>query len=109
MQVKTLKADFIGLGVIEVNTEIPNKISEYIGEVTRDYATEPCFYHATIKKTEEGNFSVKSLMVIKPIAVNVGWMENSKGNKNFITVIQNTTLIEKCTIYPNAVKSVVYL
>ena len=100
MKVKKLKIDYSGLGTIEIHTEMPNEIKEIIGEVSGDYSKYPCFYHA--------NFDIQNLMVIKPDSVNVGWMKNSKGNKNFITVIKNMQVGDDITIYPKGVISVVY-
>lgn len=108
MKVKKIKIDYSGLGLIEVNTEIPKEIKEIVGDVTIDHTKQPCFYHANITKTQDGNFQINNLMVIKPESVNVGWMQNSKGNKNFITVIKNIKVDDNITVYPKGVISVVY-
>jgi len=108
MKVKKLKIDYSGLGTIEIYTEIPKEIKEVVGDVSSDYSKYPCFYHANITKTEEGNFDIQNLMVIKPDSVNVGWMENSKGTKNFINVIKNMQFGDDIVVYPRGVISVVY-
>jgi len=108
MKVKKLKIDYSGLGTIEIHTEIPKEMKEAVGDISSDYSKYPCFYHANITKTEDGTFEIQNLMVIKPDTVNVGWMENSKGNKNFITVIKNMQVGDDITVYPKGVVSVVY-
>ncbi len=108
MKVKKLKIEHSELGLMEVNTEIPKEVKEIVGDVASDYSKYPCFYHADITKTQDGNFEIKNLMVIKPDGVNVGWMENSKGNKNFITVIKNMKVGDDITVYPKGVISVIY-
>lgn len=96
------------LGIIEVNSTIPKEIMEQIGDVTDDYAKEPVFYYAAISKEDGGIFSVKRFGVIKPEGIVVGWMENQKGHKSFITVITNRDAGDNIQVYPAAIMSVVY-
>jgi len=106
--IKEININHPDYGVIEISTSIPNDINELIGDVVGDCDKLPHLYHANVVKNEEGNFDISQLKVIKPEGVNVGWMQNSKGSKNFITVIKNTHVGDDITIYPSGVISVKY-
>lgn len=96
------------LGEIIIHGEISKEIEEQIGDVTNDYSKTPIYYHAQITKNENETFNIKDFRVIKPEGLNIGTMNNSKGNKTFITVITNKKAGNEITIYPSAVLSVEY-
>lgn len=96
------------LGEIIVNGSIEKKISEQIGDISEDYSKYPEYYYSEITKNEDGTFFLQKFGIIKPEGLNVGWMDNSKGQKNFITVVTNRKAGDDIMIYPSAVMSVVY-
>lgn len=96
------------LGEIVVNGTIKKKINEQIGDVTEDFSREPNYYYADITKNDDGTFFLERFGIIKPVSYNIGWMDNSKGIKNFIQVISNVKAGDDIMIYPSAVLSVTY-
>jgi len=108
MKVKQITIKHPELGEISINGSIEESIQDKIGDVTNDYSNELLFYHAEIQENNNQIFSIKNLNVIKPESINVGWMENKKGHKNFITIITNRKISEDINIYPLAVLSVIY-
>lgn len=108
VKVKQIEINHPSFGNIIINSVIPEEIMQKIGDVTGDYSKSPVFYYSSIIKNEDGTFCIKNLMVIKPESVNVGWMENSKGNKTFITVIVNRKAGDNIVIYPRSILSVIY-
>lgn len=107
-KIKKLTIAHNELGNIEINTEIPEHIQEQIGDTTEDYTNSPKFYHADISKLPDGTFDVRRLKVIKPDCVDTGWMNNSKGSKNFVTIIKNISISDKIQVYPKGIISVEY-
>jgi len=95
------------LGEIIVNGAIDKEISEKIGDILEDYSKYPEYYYADITKNEDGTFYLQKFCVIKPESINVGWMDNSKGQKNFITVVTNRNISDDIMIYPSAILSVI--
>lgn len=108
MKVKQISIKHPEQGEIQIHTSIPKDIGETIGDVVSDYSKGCPFYHAKVVKNEDETFSIDNLKVIKPDSVRVGWMENSKGKKTFITVVKNIPLGDNVVIYPNGVISVGY-
>ncbi len=106
--VKSIQINHSKLGIIDINTKIPNDINEYIGDVVDDYGCGLKFYHASVSIKEDGGFDIKNLSVIKPDSVNIGFMNNSKGIKNFISVVKNMHVDDSITVYPSAILSVIY-
>jgi len=105
MKIKQINIKHPTHGDIVVNASVPEEINESIGDVTHDF-DKTVFYHATIKETSKG-FELNRFRVIKAESVNIGWMENSKGSKNYITVIKNIDL-DNITMYPSGIISVIY-
>lgn len=108
MKVKRIKINHPDHGEIEINASIRDDVSEMIGDTVNDYSKIPCFYYAKIVVNNDATFSISDLMVIKPASVNVGFMINSKGIKNYITVIKNIEAGDDITIYPSGIISVTY-
>lgn len=108
MKVKQISIKHPELGDIEINSTIQKQVADKIGDVAEDYTRECLFYYSDINKNEDGTFDINKLMVIQPERLDVGWMNNSKGNKGFITVITNRVAGDDITIYPNAIMSVIY-
>jgi hypothetical protein len=108
MTVNKIEINHSELGLIEINTSIPKDIKENVGDVLDPNSKYKCFFHAEVQKNEDGTFDIRKLKVITPESVNVGWMENSKGRGNYITVIKNIFAGDDITIYPNGVLSVTY-
>ena len=98
------------LGDITVNTSVPKDIQEKIGDVLLDFCRTTPFYCGRVGKNSDGMFSLNGLMVVQSEKIDVGWMNNSKGNKTFITVMTNkpADIGFIHLIYPNAIKSVCY-
>ena len=98
------------LGDITVNTSVPKDIQEKIGDVVPDYCRTTALYYGHIGTNGDGVFTLNGLMVIQPEQIDVGLMNNSKGNKTFITVMTNkpADIGFIHLIYPNAIKSVCY-
>ena len=108
MKVKQIQIKHPSLGEIVVNSGIEKDIAEQIGDICSDYSNEPLYYCANISKNEDETFSLKNLHVIRPEGIHIGWMKNSKGEKNFITVVTNKKAADDITVYPSAVLSVIY-
>lgn len=96
------------LGCILIHGRILKEVNEQIGNVVEDYLKHDIYYHSKITANEDGTFNLGSIYAIKPESIIVGWMDNSKGNKNFITVITNRKVSEQITIYPQSILSVTY-
>tara|TARA_R110000824_G_scaffold187984_3_gene369285 strand:+ start:1425 stop:1760 length:336 start_codon:yes stop_codon:yes gene_type:complete len=108
MNIKIIQIKHHELGVIKISTSITKEIEESIGDTTFDYRTEPILYLADIEKLKDNTFSFVNFRVIIPKTVNIGYMNNSKGNKNFITVIKNISAGDAFTAYPSAILTVIY-
>lgn len=107
-KVKQIKFNHPDLGVIAVNDSIPIEINETIGNVVEDYSKVIEYYHANIAPNNDGTFVITDLKLIAPFALNIGWFKNSKGNKNFITVISNRSVSSNIIAYPASIHSVIY-
>lgn len=107
MNVKQINIKHPILGDIAIYSTIPDNIQQKIGDVVLDYSKTPLLYHSKIVPNDDNTFSIIDLMVIKPEAINIGHMNNSKGIKNFITVITNKIVCDDVCIYPSAIMSVI--
>jgi len=108
MEINQIQIKHPILGEILINTSIYDFIHERIGDVIPDYSKELEYYHAEVKTEDKEKFTIKNLYRISPEAINVGFMQNKKGNKNFITVITNRKASEDLDIYSSSVLSVAY-
>tara|TARA_R110000796_G_scaffold73774_3_gene165754 strand:- start:1655 stop:2002 length:348 start_codon:yes stop_codon:yes gene_type:complete len=108
MNIETVQIKHHELGVIKIRKSIPKDIEETIGDITFDGLRNPIIYHADIEKLKDNCFSFVNFRVIIPETVNVGWMNNSKGNKNFITVIKNISAGDAFIAYPSSILTVIY-
>ena len=109
MKVKQIEINHPNYGKIIISTSVPDNIEESIGDVVTYNSERLCLYYANVLKNEDGTFDIKGLRVIKPDSVNVGWMNNSKGNKNYIEVVKNMSMEDgDMTVYPNGILSVIY-
>lgn len=95
-------------GDIVIHGHISKEVNEQIGNVVEDYIKRDIYYHCKITVNEDGTFNLRPIYVIKPESIIIGWMDNSKGNKNFITVMTNRKVSEQITIYPQSILSVTY-
>lgn len=91
------------LGEIIIYSELAEGMNDQIGTITSDYSKYPCYYYANILKNADGTFTIKDLNVIKPEAINVGFMKTSSGGKGFITVITNRHIKGELVMYPSGV------
>lgn len=107
-EIKQININHQILGNIIIHTFVPKDIKELIGDVVGDYSRDPEFYYSEIIMNKDGAFFIKNLRVIRPENINVGWMDNSKGVKNFITVITDREAGDDILIYPPAIYSVIY-
>jgi hypothetical protein len=108
MQISQIQIKHPSLGEIVINTSIPDFIQERIGDVVEDYSKGLQHYHAEVSTENKELFSIKNLCLISYEPINIGWMQNSKGNKNFITVITNKLVCENIDVYSAGVISVNY-
>jgi len=108
MEVKQIHIKHPALGEIIVNGLIEKEINEQIGDISDDFSKYPQYYHAKISKNEDGTFYIQNFGVIKPEGINVGFMDNSKGSKTFVTIITNRKAGDDIMIYPSAIMSVTY-
>lgn len=102
----TIKHDTYG--EITIHDKIPSEIMEMIGDVTSDFGKSTPFYYADIIKNEDATFTIKDLGIIKSESFNVGWMDNSKGSKNFVTLMVNRVSVGEFIAYPLGIISVNY-
>lgn len=108
MEINQIKIKHPNCGEILINTSIPDSIQERIGDVVRDYSEEVKYYHAKTITEDKEKFVIKDLCVITEEPINIGFMHNSKGIQNFITVITNRLIDKSIDIYPSAVMAVSY-
>jgi hypothetical protein len=108
MKVKQISIKHTELGEIQIYSEIPNHIQQQIGDVVRDYSKGILFYHAEIEKNDDGTFKIMNLSVVRNECIIIGYMNNDKGVKNFITVVTNKKISDDFVVYPIAILSVIY-
>lgn len=94
--------------VFQSEAVIKGEFGAMIGDVVTDHSPIPYIYHAKITKNKDNYFNIIDLKVIKPDAVIVGFMDNSKGCQNYITVIKNIDVTESMMVFPSGVLSVTY-
>ena len=92
-------------GEITVHTSLPEEISEMIGDVVSDF-DDSKFYYGYVRKLKDGSFVITELKLVAPESFNVGFMDNSKGCKNFITVLKTKNIGDEYVFFQNGVVSV---